>query len=75
MPAPLELEDAQARLLVWELIDALRRDGVSVLLTTHLMDEAEQLADELVIIDHGRIVASGTASELTTQGAEGRQVV
>lgn len=64
--------DAQARLLVWELIDALRRDGVSVLLTTHLMDEAEQLADELVIIDHGRIVASGTASELTKQGSEGR---
>lgn len=64
--------DAQARLLVWELIDALRRDGVSVLLTTHLMDEAEQLADELVIIDHGKIVASGTASELTKQGADGR---
>ncbi|MGB7236359.1 MAG: ABC transporter ATP-binding protein [Rhodococcus sp. (in: high G+C Gram-positive bacteria)] len=64
--------DAQARLLVWELIDALRRDGVSVLITTHLMDEAEQLADELVIIDHGKIVASGTASELTKQGAEGR---
>ena len=54
------------------MIDALRRDGVSVLLTTHLMDEAEQLADELVIIDHGKIVASGTASELTKQGAEGR---
>ncbi len=64
--------DAQARLLVWELIDALRRDGVSVLLTTHLMDEAEELADELVIVDHGRIVASGTPSEVTRTGAEGR---
>lgn len=64
--------DAQARLLVWELVDALRRDGVSVLLTTHVMDEAEQLADRLVIIDHGKIVASGTASELTRQGAKGR---
>nr|WP_245819463.1 ABC transporter ATP-binding protein [Rhodococcus yunnanensis] len=64
--------DAQARLLVWELVEALRRDGVGVLLTTHLMDEAEQLADELVIIDHGQIVASGTASELTKQGADGR---
>ncbi len=63
--------DAQARLLVWELVDALRRDGVSVLLTTHLMDEAEELADELVIIDHGRIVASGTPSEVTRTGAEG----
>lgn len=64
--------DAQARHLVWELIDALRRDGVSVLLTTHLMDEAEQLADQLVIIDHGQIVAQGTPSEVTSHGAEGR---
>ena len=64
--------DAQARLMVWELIDSLRRDGVSVLMTTHMMDEAEQLADDLVIIDRGKIVASGTPSELTTRGAEGQ---
>ncbi|NLG55726.1 MAG: ABC transporter ATP-binding protein [Rhodococcus sp.] len=64
--------DAQARLLVWELIDALRRDGVSVLLTTHLMDEAEELADQLVIIDKGQIVASGTPSEVTRRGSEGQ---
>ncbi|MFD1813848.1 ABC transporter ATP-binding protein [Rhodococcus gannanensis] len=64
--------DAQARLMVWELVDALKRDGVSVLLTTHLMDEAEALADRLVIIDHGRIVAEGTPSELTSHGAAGR---
>ncbi|MCM6776686.1 ABC transporter ATP-binding protein [Nocardia sp. CDC159] len=64
--------DAQARHLVWELIDALRRDGVSVLLTTHMMDEAEQLADRLVIIDHGRIVAEGTPAEVTSAGAEGQ---
>ncbi len=64
--------DAQARLIVWELIDALRRDGVTVLLTTHMMDEAEQLADQLVIIDHGRIVASGTPAEVTAHGAAGQ---
>lgn len=64
--------DAQARLLVWELIDALRRDGVAVLLTTHLMDEAEELADEVVIIDHGRIVAAGTPAEVASTGAEGQ---
>ncbi|HEY5856140.1 MAG TPA: ABC transporter ATP-binding protein [Aldersonia sp.] len=64
--------DAQARHLVWELVHSLRRDGVGVLLTTHMMDEAEQLADELVIIDHGRIVAAGTPAELTTRGAEGQ---
>ncbi|MCK0093173.1 ABC transporter ATP-binding protein [Rhodococcus sp. HNM0563] len=64
--------DAQARLLVWELIDALRHDGVSVLLTTHLMNEAEELADEIVIIDHGKVVASGTPEEVTRIGAEGQ---
>jgi ABC-2 type transport system ATP-binding protein len=62
--------DAQARLLVWDLIDGLRKDGVTVLLTTHLMDEAEQLADQVMIIDHGRVVAQGSPAELTTHGAE-----
>lgn len=57
--------DPQARHLVWELVAALRRDGVSVLLTTHLMDEAEELADRVVIIDRGQVIADGTTSELT----------
>lgn len=57
--------DAQSRLAVWDLIAALRRDGVSVVLTTHLMDEAEALADKVVIIDHGAVVAQGSISELT----------
>ncbi|WP_372435296.1 ABC transporter ATP-binding protein [Tomitella cavernea] len=65
--------DAQARNVVWELVDALRRDGVSILLTTHLMDEAEQLADRVVIVDHGRAVASGSPTELTT-GAGRRRI-
>ncbi|TLF96703.1 ABC transporter ATP-binding protein [Nocardia cyriacigeorgica] len=64
--------DAQARIMVWELIDALRRDGVTVVLTTHMMDEAEELADQLVIIDHGRIVAAGTPAEVTAHGAAGQ---
>ena len=62
--------DAHARLVVWELVDRLRTDGVSVLLTTHLMDEAEELADQVVIIDHGRAVAAGTPADLTSSGAE-----
>ncbi|WP_026303592.1 ABC transporter ATP-binding protein [Jongsikchunia kroppenstedtii] len=62
--------DAHARLLVWELISRLRGDGVAVLLTTHLMDEAEALADQVVIVDRGRRVASGTPGELTRRGAE-----
>ncbi|GGC58851.1 ABC transporter ATP-binding protein [Hoyosella rhizosphaerae] len=64
--------DAQARILVWELIEALRRDGVTVLLTTHMMDEAEYLADHIVIIDHGRVVDSGTPTEITRRGAQGQ---
>lgn len=61
--------DAQARLAVWDLVRALRRDGVAVLLTTHLMDEAAALADEVVIVDRGRRVAFGAPSELERAGA------
>ncbi|RRR39824.1 ABC transporter ATP-binding protein [Mycolicibacter terrae] len=64
--------DAHARLLVWELIDALRRDGVTVVLTTHHLREAEELADRLLIIDHGTAVAAGTPAELTRSGAQGQ---
>lgn len=62
--------DAHARLVVWELIDALRRDGVTVVLTTHQLKEAEELADRIVIIDHGVQVAAGTPAELMRSGAE-----
>jgi ABC-2 type transport system ATP-binding protein len=61
--------DPQGRRLVWELIGALRADGVSVLLTTHLMDEADALADQVMIIDGGRVIADGSPQQLT--GAEG----
>jgi len=60
--------DPQGRRLVWELIGALRRDGVAVLLTTHQMAEAEELADDVVIIDHGRVVAHGSPVALTANG-------
>jgi ABC-2 type transport system ATP-binding protein len=62
--------DPQARRLVWELVDALRRDGVAVLLTTHLMEEAEALADDVVIVDHGRVVAHGSPAALTATGPQ-----
>ena len=58
--------DAQSRLAVWEIIQALKRDGTTVLLTTHLMDEAETLADDVVIIDHGKVVTQGSPAELTS---------
>jgi ABC-2 type transport system ATP-binding protein len=62
--------DPQGRRLVWELVRALRADGVAVLLTTHLMQEAETLADDVVIVDHGRVVARGTPDQLTAHGAD-----
>ena len=57
--------DPQARHATWDLVTALKRDGVAVILTTHFMEEAERLADHVVIIDHGRAVASGSPAELT----------
>lgn len=59
--------DAQSRLTVWDLIRSMRRDGVTVVLTTHVMDEAEALADHVMIIDQGRTVAHGTPEELTSR--------
>jgi ABC-2 type transport system ATP-binding protein len=57
--------DPQARHATWDLVTALRADGVGVILTTHFMEEAERLADHVVIIDHGRTVADGSPVELT----------
>jgi ABC-2 type transport system ATP-binding protein len=66
--------DPQARRLVWDLIAALRTDGVSVLLTTHLMEEAETLADHVVIIDHGVVVAQGSPRQLTLEQPNAAQL-
>ncbi|MDQ6686809.1 MAG: ABC transporter ATP-binding protein, partial [Actinomycetota bacterium] len=60
--------DPQARRTTWELLSQLREDGVTVVLTTHYLDEAERLADSIHIIDHGRLIASGTPLELTRGG-------
>lgn len=62
--------DAQSRLAVWDLVNALKRDGTTIVLTTHLMDEAETLADHVVIIDRGQVVADGPLSELISRGDE-----
>jgi ABC-2 type transport system ATP-binding protein len=63
--------DPQARLATWDLVRELRGDGVTVVLTTHAMDEAESLADDVVIVAAGRVVASGTVAALTAGGAGG----
>ncbi|WP_098011004.1 ABC transporter ATP-binding protein [Streptomyces sp. sk226] len=62
--------DPQARRATWDLVRELRADGVSVVLTTHFMDEAEALADDVAIIDTGRVIARGTPEELCRGGAE-----
>jgi ABC-2 type transport system ATP-binding protein len=62
--------DPQARRATWLLVDELRDSGVTVVLTTHFMDEAERLADTVHVIDAGRLLASGSPAELTAAGAE-----
>ncbi|MEP6571378.1 MAG: ABC transporter ATP-binding protein [Gemmatimonadota bacterium] len=63
--------DPQSRLALWETVNGLRRGGLTVLLTTHYMDEADQLSDRLAIIDHGKVLVIGTAAELKQgNGAE-----
>ncbi|WP_244928313.1 ABC transporter ATP-binding protein [Nocardioides sp. W7] len=61
--------DPQLRRTTWELLEELRGDGVTVVLTTHYMDEAERLADHIHIIDHGQLIASGSPLELTRGGS------
>jgi len=59
--------DPQARHVLWDRLYRLKQDGVTLLLTTHYMDEAEQLCDRLMIVDHGRIVAQGSPRELIAE--------
>jgi ABC-2 type transport system ATP-binding protein len=60
--------DPQARRTTWDLLRELRAAGVTVVLTTHYIEEAERLADAVHIVDHGRLVVSGTPAELTEGG-------
>ncbi|MET9360791.1 ABC transporter ATP-binding protein [Streptomyces sp. NPDC006632] len=62
--------DPQARRATWDLVRELRADGVSVVLTTHFMDEAESLADDVAIVDAGKVVAQGSPEQLCRGGAE-----
>jgi len=63
--------DPHARATTWQLVRSLRDAGVTVVITTHAMDEAEQLCDHIAIVDHGRLVAYGTPAELTSGAAGG----
>jgi lipooligosaccharide transport system ATP-binding protein len=56
--------DPQARLAVWDLLDRLKSEGVTLILTTHYMEEAERICDRLAIMDHGKIAIWGSPAEL-----------
>ncbi len=61
--------DPQARRATWELVEELAAEGLTVVLTTHYMEEAERLANQVFLVDHGQVVTAGSPEQLTSQGA------
>lgn len=67
--------DPQARLTVWELVGEIRAAGTAVVLTTHLIEEAERLADDVVLVSAGTVVAHGSPQQLTDVGGDSAEAV
>lgn len=67
--------DPQARRAIWKVIRSLKNQGRSILLTTHYLEEAEQLADKVAIMNKGKIIAAGTPDELITKYGSGKKMV
>jgi ABC-2 type transport system ATP-binding protein len=75
MDEPTAGVDPQSRNRIFEMIEKLRGEGMSIIYTTHYMEEAERLCDRVAIIDHGRIVALGTKDELVHNAFASRSEV
>ena len=75
MDEPTVGVDPQSRNRIFEMIEALRAEGTSIIYTTHYMEEAQRLCDRVAIIDHGRIIASGTSEELIANAFASRSQV
>ncbi len=67
--------DPQARRAIWQVIRSLKSQGRSILLTTHYLEEAEQLSDKVAIMNKGKIIAAGTPEELITTYGSGKKMV
>ena len=67
--------DPQARRAVWEVIRKLKNEGRTVMLTTHYLEEAEELADRVAIMNHGKIVAMGTTGQIEAKYGSGQRMV
>ena len=67
--------DPRSRVELWDVLRGLVRDGTTLLLTTQYLEEADHLADELIVIDHGRVIARGTPLELKDQSGAASLVV
>ncbi len=66
--------DPNARRAIWEVIRSLKAKGKTIILTTHYLDEAQQLSDRVAIMDHGHIVAMGTSEEIIKQHGSGERL-